>query len=347
MKTAKNKVKFLFNFIKSHRKISVIFFIVVLLLIFVFRPKDKVVILTQSAHQGDLVKSISITGTIKSQSVVNLTFQSGGTVNYLGAKKGDFINAWQAIVSLDKQKLEASFRQAQQDFTAAKAASEQYYSSHTNATESYDEKVKRTALDATQNKAYDQMVRVKKDLTDSTLYSPIEGILTNADVTNVGVNITPATVFTITNPDSLDFEMDVDEADIGNIKIGQEVLINLDSYPNETISVSILSIDFVTHTTTTGGDAYTIKTNLVTDNKDYKYRVGMNGNAEIILSKVNNVVSIPLSSLFDNNKAYIKIGNKYETRELTLGLENDTDIEVKKGIKSGEQVVLDPTLIKP
>lgn len=346
MSNVKSKIRFLFNFINSHRKLSVIFFVVVLLLIFVFRPKDKVVILTQEARQGDLVKSLSITGTIKSQSVVNLTFQSGGTVNYLGAKEGESVYVGQAIVSLDKQKLEASFRQAQQDFIAAKAASEQYYSSHTNATESYDEKVKRTALDAAQNKAYDQMIRAQKDLNDSTLYSPIEGVLTKSGVTNTGVNITSTTAFTITNPDYLDFEMDVDEADIGNVRLGQEILINLDSYPNETIKVNVTSIDFVTHTTATGGSAYTVKANLVTDNKNYKYRVGMNGNAEIILKKVSNTISIPLSSLFDSNKVYVKIGIRYEPRTLTLGLENDTDVEVIKGINPGELVVLDPTLIK-
>lgn len=339
--------KTIFKWIKNHKKVSLPIIVVLIILIIIFRPKNAVVIATQPTMQGDLIKSISITGSIESQTTVNLTFQSGGTVNYLGAKEGDVVYKGQAIVSLDKQKLEATFRQAEQDFTAAKAASEQYYSNNTNATESYDQKVKRTALDATQNKAYDQMVRAQKDLTDSTLYSPIEGILTKAGVKNVGVNITAATVFTITDPNSLDFKMDIDEADIGNVKIGQDVNIILDSYPNETLHVKLDSIDFVTHTTSTGGDAYTIKGNLTTDNKDYKYRIGMNGNAEIILDQRKDVVYIPLSSIFDNNKVYVKRGNKYESRILKLGLENDTDIQVLTGIQKNEEIVLDPTLIKP
>lgn len=332
---------------KSHKKISLPIIIVLIILIIAFKPKSPAPIETQAAMQGDLIKSISITGSIESQNTVNLTFQSGGTVNYLGAKEGEEVYKWQAIVSLDKQKLQATFRQAEQDFIAAKAASERYYSSHTNATESYDEKVSRTALDATQNKAYDQMKRAEKDLIDSTLYSPIEGILTKAGVKNVGVNITAATVFTITDPSSLDFKMDIDEADIGNIKIGQNVNIILDSYPNETLQVKLDNIDFVTHTTTTGGDAYSIKGNLTTDNKDYKYRVGMNGNAEIILDQRKDVVYIPLSSIFDNNKIYVKNGSKFESRTLKLGLENDTDVEILSGVKKNEEVVLDPTLVKP
>jgi len=340
-------IKKIFKWALSHKKISLPIIFVLVVLIIILRPKNAVIITTQSAMQGNLVKSISVTGSIESQNSVNLTFQSGGTVNYIGAKEGDVVYKGQAIVSLDKQKFEATFRQAQQDFTAAKAASEQYYSGHTNATESYDEKVKRTTLDATQNKAYDQMVRAQKDLTDSTLYSPIEGILTKTGVKNTGVNITAATVFIITDPNSLDFKMDIDEADIGNIKTGQDVNIVLDSYPNGTLKVKIDSVDFVTHTTSTGGDAYTIKGNLTTDNTDYKYRVGMNGNAEIIIDQRKNVVFIPLSSIFDNNNVYIKNENKFELRTVKLGLENDMDVQVLSGVIKNEEIVLDPTLVKP
>nr|MBI5455771.1 efflux RND transporter periplasmic adaptor subunit [Candidatus Levybacteria bacterium] len=337
----------IFKWAKFHKKISLPLVISLIILIIIFKPKNAVIIATQPAMQSDLIKSISITGTIESQNSVNLTFQSGGTINYIGANEGDTVYRGQAIVSLDKQKLEATFRQAEQDFTAAKAASEQYYSSHTNATESYDEKVKRTSLDAIQNKAYDQMKRAEKDLTDSVLYSPIDGILTKAGLKNVGVNITATTAFTITDSNSLDFKMDIDEADIGSVKTGQNVNIILDAYPNETLKVKIDSIDFVTHTTSTGGDAYTIKGNLTTDNKDYKYRVGMNGNAEIILDRRKDVVYISLSSVFDNNKAYVKKGNKFELRTVKVGLENDTDVEVLSGVEKNEEVVLDPTLVKP
>lgn len=338
-------LKKIFNFTKSHKKIALPIIIVVIVLAIIFRPKAPIVIATQTTQKDDLIKSISITGSIESQNSVNLTFQIGGTVSYIGVQEGESVQVSQAVVSLDKQKLQATYRQAQQDFTAAKAASDQYYDGHTNVTESYDEKVRRTALDATQNKAYDQMVKAQKDLNDSTLYSPIEGIITRADVNTVGVNITPATIFTITDPSLLDFKMDVDEADIGNIKVGQPVDIVLDSYSNETLKVTVTSIDFVTHSTSTGGNAYTVKANLISNNKDYKYRVGMNGNAEIIIDQRKNVISVPLSSIFDNNKVYVKTKKGYKTRILKLGLQNDISSEVISGLNVGENIVLDPTLV--
>jgi len=51
-------------------------------------------------------------------------------------KLGDTVKKYQIIVSLDQTQLQATFRQAQQDFVAAKAASQQYYDDHTSGTES-------------------------------------------------------------------------------------------------------------------------------------------------------------------------------------------------------------------
>lgn len=340
----KNSLLRIKRLVMGHKRISLVILVAIIILVITFRPKTSVIIATQKIEKGDLVQSLSVTGSINSKNSVNLSFQTGGTLIYLGAKDGNSVKIGQAIVSLDKQKLEAVFRQAQQDFTAAKAASEQYYSGNTNATESYDQKVKRTALDATQNKAYDQMVKAQKDLTDSTLYSPIDGILTRADVETTGVNVTPATVFTVTDPNSIDFEMAIDEADIGNIKEGLPVKVNLDAYPNDTLNLSIDKIAFVYHTTSTGGNAFTIEAK-ISSNNDNKYKIGMNGNAEIILNEKADVLLIPLSSIFDENKVYVKTKNGYETRILKLGLQNDTSSEVITGLSIGDDIVLDPSLV--
>lgn len=332
-------IKRAIGFIKTHKRISVLAIVVILILVFLFRPKNGNLITTQEVKQGNLTKLISVTGSIQSQSSVNLSFQSGGTIVYIGAKQGDSVYKGQAIVSLDKQKLEATFRQAQQDFIAAKAASDQYYDGHRNATESYDEKVKRTALDATQNKAYDQMIKAQKDLYDSTLYSPIEGILTRADAEQVGVNVTTTTVFTVTDPTSLNFRMEIDEADIGQVKEGQNIDVSLDAFPNDVLRLTVNNIDFVSHRTLSGGDAFYVEAILPWQSN---YRVGMAGNADIIVGSRYKVISIPSSSIFDNNYVYVKTNKGFEKRKIELGLQSDIYVEVTSGLRERENVAVDP-----
>lgn len=339
-------IKKIFTTIKNHKKLSLFILFIVILITIVLWPKNKVEIATQKVTYKDLQQTVSITGKIEAENKANLTFQSLETLSAIYVKLGDIVKKGQVIACIDEQKLQASFRQAQQDFTAAKAASQQYYDDHNNDTESNSEKVQRTAIDAAQNKAYDQILKVQHDLNNSCLYSPLEGVMTRIDADTPGVNVNSTTVFTVTDPNSLNFAMDVDEADIGKISQGEIVDLNLDTYPNENIKLHVNSIDFVTHTTSTGGNAYTVKADLKIDNSEFKYRVGMSGNAEIIVKEAKNVLVIPLSSFLDDKTVYVKRNGKYIKTTVAPGLQSDTESEIKNGLSENDEIVLDPTQVK-
>ena len=327
--------------ILSHKKVSFPLIIALIAFLFFLFPKNSKSVLTETVSYKDVVKSVSVTGNVDSDNVANLTFQFGGKLIYVGVKPGDTVKKGQAIVSLDQNQLQASFRQAQQDFIAAKAASDQYYDGNKTTAESYAQKVTRTALDAAQNKAYDQMMKVQQDLNNSTLYAPFDGIVTKMDAQQVGLNVITTTTFTITDPSTLNFKMEVDEADIGNIRDGQKVDVSLDAFPDKMLHLSVDKIDFVSHTTSSGGNAYYVKAGLPQDDN---YRVGMGGNADIIISSKKHVLSIQSSDI-DNNYVYVEKNNKFQKRKVQIGLESDTEAEVLSGLNEGDIVALDPTTI--
>jgi len=330
------------NLITGHKRLSIIIFIVLAILGFIFFPKNQKPVLTETARKQDVVQTVSVTGNVDAQTSVNLTFQTPETLSYVGVKLGDYVKKGQLIVSLDQTQLQATLRQAQQDFVAAKAASQQYYDNHTNATESDEEKVQRTAIDDAQNKAYDQMLKVQHDIANSTLYAPIAGIVTRMDAQTAGVNITPLTTFTITDPNSLDFKMEVDEADIGQVKVGQDVNVSLDSFPNNTFKLKVNRIDFVSHVTSSGGNAFYVEAMFPQSNN---YRVGMSGNADIIINSKQNTLSISSSSIFDDNYVYLKAGTDFEKRKIKLGIQNDTQAQILSGLSEGDLVALDPSSV--
>lgn len=344
MDKIKNSLLRIRRLVTGHKKISFAALIILVVIGYLIWPKGSKPIETEKVSVKNIIKTVSVTGKIDSDNSVNLSFQSGGKLIYLGATKGDLIKKGQVIASLDKNDLEASFRQAQQDFTAAKAASDQYYDGHKNATESYDEKVQRTALDAAQNKAYDQMMKAQQGLNNSNLYSPIDGILTRADAETTGINITAATVFTVTDPDFLNFKMEIDEADIGQIKEGQKLTVSLDAFPDKSLSLNVDKIDFASHTTTSGGNAYYVEAKIP---EIKNYRVGMNGNADIIVATIKNVPVISLSSITDEAYVYVKKDSKFEKRTVKLGLQSDTQAEIKSGLSEGESVAIDPSSVPP
>ncbi len=334
--------KRLLPLIKRYKKPLALGLIPLFLLLYFLLPKNQNATLTATASKNDITKIVSVTGDVAADLTVDLKFQSGEALSWVGVKEGDYVVRGQAIASLDRSKLQASFRQAEQDFIAAKAESEKYYDGHKNATESFDEKIERTAIDATQNKAYDSMKKVEYDLAHSTLYSPIYGIVTRSDTPVAGVNVTATTTFTVTDPSSLSFKMEVDEADIGNIKEGQEIKVIFDSFPDKEVTLKINSIDFVSHKTSSGGNAFYVKASL---SDPSKYRVGMSGNADIIISSKKNVLSVPSSSVFEDEYVFVKRGNYFEKTKVRVGLQSDTLAEIVSGISDGDAVAVDPNLV--
>ncbi len=332
------------NFTKRRKIWSLVILVVILIAAYFLRPKPPKPIATEKVESGTITQTVSITGTIAAENMANLSFPFAGKLNYMPFKEGDAVTTGQVVASLNTSDLQANLRQAEQDFTAAKAASERLYDSQGSSTaESFDQRVARTAVDAAQNKAYDNVVKARKAIADAALISPIDGILTHAGAGSVGVNVTVANIWTVMDLSSFEFKMEVDEADIAKVKIGDPVNINLDSYPNDTLNLAVSKIDYATHTTSSGGDAYYV-TALITQAQD-KYRVGMNGNADIITAKRENVLQVPFSAIQNDNEVLVKKAGGYEITKIKTGIENDTSVEVLSGLNEGDVIASDPTSV--
>ncbi len=335
----------IFFHIKTHKKLLLIPLILIPILVYFLYPKNKKEIATQKVTQEDLVQSISANGTLESENSVNLSFLAGGKLVYLPHKEGDFVNKGEVIANLDQRSAQKNLQTSLATFAQQRNTFDQ--TKENNKDKPVSEALKRIL----ENNQYDlDKASISVDLLSlakeqSVLTTPISGILTRQDVKVPGVNVTSATIFSVTDPASIIFKMEVDEADVGKIKEGQNVKIFLDSYPDEELNMTIDQIDFATHTTSTGGDAFYVKGKLTSDNSDYKFRVGMNGSAEIITNKIPNVVVVPISSIFEENKVYVKKGKKFEKREIKVGVQNDLITQVKEGLSVGEEVATDPSLV--
>lgn len=337
------------QFLLHHKKLSIILILGILILGIIFRPKAPEPLETVTIQKDTIQQSISASGSINSESLVTLNFVTSGKVMYLGAKKGDRVTKGQTIATLDTRTTQKNLEAALRDYAKQRNTFEQTQDDRGvhNIQNASNETLKRIM----QNNQYDlEKAVLSVELQElakqsSTLTSPIAGILIRSDVKVAGVNVSPTTQFVVADPDSLVFNVDVDESDIGKIHIGQSVKISLDAYPDEPVYATVISIDFASHTTSTGGNAYTVETELPLDSAE-RYRIGMNGDAEIILSEKRNVALIPLSSIVDDEYVYVQGPKTFEKRKIKLGIQNDIDAEVKSGLKVGEKVAVAPTEVE-
>jgi RND family efflux transporter MFP subunit len=296
---------------------------------------------TSAVKQAMLTKSVQSSGKTKANKSAELKFQTSGKLVYLPFKEGDRVLQGQVVAQLDTAKLKANLRQEEQDFTAAKAASEKLYNDQGASTvESFDEKVKRTAVDATQNKAYDAVVKARQDITDATLVTPIAGIITHIDSPVVGVNITPATsTIEIVDPDSLIFEANIDEVDVGELSLGQTASIALDAFPDATFSGKI---SYISYSSVLSGGGATVFPVQISFDEPQKLRIGLNGDVTIETIVIPNALIVPIEAIREQDTGkfvYKKTGKTYTLVPVTTGEQNDTEIVITDGLSLGDYVV--------
>lgn len=344
-------VRQILHWIRSHKIISIFLLLAVGILVFLLRPQPAPPLETVAVKQMDLIQSISVSGSVNAKKIADLSFTSSGQLAYLGVKKGDSVTTGQTIAVLDQRSVLKSLQNSLLSYSLQRNTYDQNVSNNggrISPNDAVNDSMKRII----QNNQYnlDQAV-VSVELQDlarqqSILSSPINGIVTREDAVTVGSTVTPTSIFTIVDPTSLVLSMDVDEADIGKIQINQQVKVTMDAYPDTPLLYPVSAIDFISHTTTNGGNAFTVEVQLPA-NTASKYRVGMNGNAEIIINQRFHVLTIPQTSIIDSSAVYVKVPGGYSKRQIKTGLQNDIDSEVLSGLAAGDLVVLQPDKVLP
>ncbi|KKP94752.1 MAG: Efflux transporter, RND family, MFP subunit [Candidatus Levybacteria bacterium GW2011_GWA2_36_13] len=341
-------VEKLLKFVKKHKKILPIALIPILILVFFVFPKNKSTVPTSAVENGDVVKLLSVTGKVASESSVNLSFQIAGKLVYLPFKKGDTVSANQTIAALDQRSVQKNVQDELLSYSKQRATFEQTLKDYnaSKISDAVSDTIKRT-LEKNQYDLEKAVLSLELDALvreQSFLITPISGILTRMDATATGVNAKTTDVFTVTDPNSLVFQIDVDEADIGSVTEGQTVDVTLDAFPNDALSLTVDKIDFVSHTTTSGGNAFTVEARLP---ENSNYRVGMSGDADVIVDSQRGVLTVPSTSIVDDSFVYVKKGKYFEKRSIDLGLQSDTDVEVLSGLSEGEEIATDSNLVLP
>ncbi|MBI2034791.1 MAG: efflux RND transporter periplasmic adaptor subunit [Candidatus Levybacteria bacterium] len=298
---------------------------------------------TYTVERKSLVQSFSASGNIEAKDSATLHFSMPGKIVWIGVDKGSQVYAGQALAYLDTTELQASMRQAEQDFIAAKAVVEKTYDETGRKTdESFSEKVKRTAAEATQNKAYDNIKKVEKQLADSALVSPINGVVTSVNF-SLGENISGADTITIIGPKSFRFVANVDEADFADVSQNQKAHVKLDAFGNKTLDGKVVLISPQVLTSASGASVVPVDIEILDTHTSLI--AGLSGEAEFIQSEVENVLVVSRKATFSEGNeifVYVVKEGKKEKRKITVGKQTEKEAQVLSGVSEEDQVLANP-----
>jgi len=330
---------------------KIIIFVVLIALLaggyFLFFNKKSEPIEFIKVARGDIKSTVSTSGILTGKDSVDLKFSAGGgKLAYINVKEGDSVKKGQIIAGLDTQELSIALQQAQNNWLSKDATAKRVEDDVKNneTDEDYTERETRIAAQTARDNAYDALKSAKRDFQDGVLYAPIAGVVTKASPL-AGQFVSAADLIAqIVDESEIYFDAEVDESDIGKVQIGQTAEVTLNSYPDKTFKGTVEKILPTTKTISSGATVVVAKIKL--EESDITFVHGINGQAEIITEKRDNVLFIPQEVLKDESVVLIKDGEGYKEVTLETGLSSDADIEVKSGLSENQEIVKNPQAVK-
>jgi RND family efflux transporter MFP subunit len=297
-----------------------------------------------------LTENVSASGDVIADNSANLVFQTAGEVTEVNFKEGDTVKKGDIIAKLDTTLLYNNYLIAQANLRAAEATLDRVYDDLQGheTDESFTQIETRTAAETAKDKTYWSFASASKSLEGAYIRAPFDGVVTQVpqDIVKGSVISLPSSAtFQVVGPETTFFEAEVSEVDIIKITSGAKANIDIDAYPDETFDGTVSGLGFESITTSTGGTAYHVRITLP-ENNDTKFMIGMNGDADIILSEKSNVLLIPVNSLVEeDDKTYVWVveNSKAKKQEINTGISSINDIEVISGLSEGQEVIVRPS----
>jgi HlyD family secretion protein len=202
-----------------------------------------------------------------------------------------------------------------------------------------------------------QLEQAEDRLAKTRAYSPLDGTVTSLDIkvgetaVSSSTNIPGSSLMTIADPSSLHTEVNVDEADIANIAVGQEALVYAIAYPDAPVRGVIDSIA-VSAKVAEGqqGLSFAVKIKLH-DTDEIVLRPGMSCRAEIFTETKEGTLAVPIQAIIVDEdltedettyRAFIADGDRAVEREVEVGLSDDTYWEIVDGLSEGQTIIVGP-----
>lgn len=348
----KNLVRYILNMIGFLKKRWYFLVIIFLVFILVFTQRQMKKTKTEeklTLKKQNLREVLTLSGEIDAEEKVSLKFQTSGRLAWVGVKEGDYVKKYQGIASLDKRDLKNRMDKYLNTYAKQRNTFEQNKDDYIEVRDfGLSQEIRDQAKRILENNQYDLNNAVldveyqNLSLEYANLWTPIEGIVTHIDVSNAGVNITPAgATFEIVNPKTLYFSATVEQADVVKIKEGMVGKIVLDSFSDFEDKAKISYISFSPKSGETG-TVYQIKLDLSQKTKQLPLRLGMTGDVEFLVKEKNNIIALPLRFIKKDKKGsyvFVKENNKKVKKYIEIGEEIDGKIVVESGLNEGETII--------
>ncbi len=268
--------------------------------------KHKTVWHEYRAEFGSIRSVVSTTATIKPQNRLEIKSPVSGRIDEILVKEGDFVRKGQLLALVS---------------STDRAA----------------------LIDAASQQGKGEVDYWKKVYKQTALISPINGQVIVSSLYPGQTITTSDDVFVLS--DRLIVKADVDETDIGNVRLGQKTLITLDAYPDIRVYGRV---DHIYYESTLVNNVNIYHVDIAPDSVPEVFRSGMSANVDITVREKSNVVLLPIAAVHNRDgRTFVTVrgatADSVRRLPVQTGLKDDNNVEIVAGLQAGQAVVVRDT----
>lgn len=292
----------------KYKKIKFLFLFVILIIMVVFllkvRKNEHRDIIYGEIHPfyGDIHVLVSTTGVVEPQNRVEIKPPIAGRIEEILVKEGDEVKKGDVLCLMSSTERAA-------------------------------------LLDSAHLKGEKELKYWKEVYKPTPLIAPVDGQVIVRGV-EPGQTVTVNDTILVLS-DRLIVKAQVDETDIGKVKLGQKAVVTLDAYPDIKVEGRVNHISYESKVI---NNVTIYEVDILPDRIPEVFRSGMTANIDVVTQEKKNVLLLPQEALVEEgNKKFVlvKSSRGVVRKKVITGLYDDRNVEILKGV-SKEEVVLIP-----
>lgn len=354
--------------------------------------EKQVTVYTRPVERKTIVQAVSASGKVRPVVEVEISAYVSAEITKLPIEEGQRVKKGDLLVELDSMRYQAtrdsvgaSVTAAQSQLVLAKVNLEQrerdyerIANLHRQGLASKSEvETAKTAVDAQKavvrsaqddvRRASAQLRLAGDDVAKTVLNAPIDGVVIalnkEAGEMVVGSGFTRDVIMTVADLSAMEIEVEVDENDVPNVKLGQKAKVTVDAFPKKEFEGEVTAIANSARVTAAGTQEETTSfdVTILLKGELGGVRPGMSGTAEIVTATKENVLAVPIQCLTmrdpdaDPSKP-VSVMNADKLVEVVFttasgraamvvvksGISSDFDIEITGEVESGTPLVCGP-----
>jgi HlyD family secretion protein len=295
--------------------VIVIAVIVIVVLLNLGRSGEKVYkVEVDKVKKGDIASVVTGSGKVQAKKDVKISATVPGVIISLPIKDGDWVKKGQLLVQIDPSEYKSAVAQATAQLNSARANLEQaeliferqkkLYEKNLTSKEQYDATLTQYNVAKAQYDQSSASLRQSNDLLiKTTITAPMEGKITELMKKEgemvTGATYNPTEIMTISDISKFEVEVEVDETDIAEAKLGQEAKIKIDAFPDTVFEGEVSEIGNTAKITgySTQDQVVNFLVKVLLLDEVQGIKPGMSASVDITTASHKDVLQIPIAAV--------------------------------------------------